>query len=346
MNFTIKHIDITNNSIEVSFDVRVETTTIVLPSELFNVENDQLILTDSVNTYINGFRPSTEYLDAIPSSYENPPRIHIPPYLASQRVLMKEVEALAARGAVIVVDNDSIETSEYVLLNDRQQDLIYHQQIRPSDSDQYIYLYNRLMLLTHLKGMLDVYVPSKIQTGLIDQSKLHDIEPIEFCVPRTLEELTAFVSDTCTYRITQTLQDVVDTEVLTAQGVIDRFTTQMFEDNATNHNVISCQPSRQAWIVEENTFDQLTTVKGYVRRPDLIADTGVSAAHRGVVVVGLETEPEEVQYALRCVLQLTFFYYASHFMLRYTVRNGILYIVDIQPQLDLDAPSIERVYCS
>lgn len=357
MSFTILSTDPYSRTVNVSFNAALNPVTLPVPFEFWLDAATVNSLSLQFRNYINGFAPSPSFVTSevarlrALSKQRTPVKIYIPPYLFTEDLLMQQVNIQVELNRIILLDEQHKNEAEYVMLNDWQQDLLTHQNIAAPNSDNYIYLRNRFIFLSHISNIANHILKWKASDGEINVSDV-DFMPINFLVPKSRTELTEFLDEAKQYVVLPSLSKRNSLQApMSPQEVQDYFDDSMFTQNSTVRNLYSMQEVNQSYIVEEFVYGTFVETTGQISRP-IQAKDDPSYQGAGVLVSlgNFDTETSGVFDTLQWVLQYTFFYFASPVKLKYVISvidNRIkLTITEIDPGINLSNPSIDIIYCN
>lgn len=357
MSYTILSTNASAKTINVSFNAALNPVTLSIPYEFWldpvtvNAQNIQF------RNFVNGFAPNPSFVTAEVarlrslSKSRTPVKIYVPQYLQSNSLLMQQLNVQVGLNRIILLTEQDRNQADYVMLNDWAQDLQVHQTMAAANSDNYIYLRNRFIFLTHVNNIANHILPWKASQGEVNVSKV-DIIPINFIVPKSRTELENFLDNNRRYLVTPSLSKVsFDTMYLSPDEVLNLFTDQMYAQNSTSRNLYSMKEVNQCYIVEERYDWTDVQTNGQISSP-IGSDSDPGYQGSGVLVSldNYAEEDREVFDTLTWILQYTFFYFAAPVKLRYkkTTVNGRISvsISEIDPAINLENPTIDIIYCN
>lgn len=341
MKYSIIQEDILNKKLIVSFDSALPNTEVSLPNDFFSSDGTRVIKSQMLDKYVSGFAPDKTYIKSYRLYMEQANKepefteletVYVPSYLKQNAKLSEHMAILKAQGKLNTVEDNS--TAPYVLKHDWDRDLQLHQTFEFSDTDSYIYFRNRLAFLQHVKSYVTYLYPSH-------KEESRQFKYIHFCVPKSLAELTQFLVSTKKYRITCSIDKPDFTTEYTANDVEKMFDESWYTQNQINHNVISLNPAKKVWVVEESFGVTYETVTGFVRRPKLHPDG--NPAKTGVQVRLDKNTDDNINIIV--FLMHCFYYYASPFELRYQiVDDKTLIPLFLDVAISLTYPKLHLIY--
>lgn len=276
--------------------------------------------------YLKGFTPDLN--DVMNQQVTNgainfgPIHLHVPQYLMQYDNVAFEVNSLVHSGKIIL---DSMKP-DYILRLRNDLDIQEFQNIMFESSDNYIYFYNRVLFLRHIKAF-----------SLTSSEDF--INPINYCIPKSIDEITNFANDS-EYLVYQNL-NYKDAITMNKDEIVTFFDDAKFNQNIANSNFISMRYDRQVWCIEEK-YNPTINVSGYVYRWPTIT---VGDYSRGVGICFDDVLNEDRNH-LSYVLTQMFYFYGTPFVLKYTKVNGKFIICDIDLSVNLSNPRIEQIYTS
>lgn len=316
-------------------------TEVSVPDEFFSSDGTHIIKSHMFDKYIAGFAPNKTYIELykryIQEANKEPEfteieTVYVPLYLKQNATFLEYITILKNEGKLNIVEDNS--TAPYVLKYDWDNDLNLHQTFEFSDTDSYIYFRNRLAFLQHVKSYATYLYPSH-------KEEHRQIKYIHFCVPKSLAELTKFLVSTKKYRITCSIDKPDFTTEYSPDDIKKMFEESWYAQNKINHNVISLNPAKKVWVVEESFGITYETVTGFVRRPKLHPDG--NPAKTGVhVKLDKNTDDNNniVVFLMHC-----FYYYASPFELRYQiVDDKTLIPILLDVAISITDPKLNLIY--
>lgn len=276
--------------------------------------------------YLKGFTPDPIDIVNVPTTAVvnyGAPILYVPSYLMQYPLVADEVTRLVNESKIIIGSN----RPDYVLRLTPELDIQEHQNILSEYSDNYIYFYNRAFFLRHL-------------TALSLSFGIGIVEPIKYCTPLSINDITAFIKPDVEYLVYQTLQfDKAIT--LNSNNIVEFFTDEKINQNITNANFISMRPDRQSWCIEEKyIFDKIAT--GYAYRPQQLR---VDDYARGIDLI-FDDVINEDKNDITLILSCTFYFYGSPFKINYKKLNGKYIVGGLDLSINVNNPRIEQIYTS
>lgn len=352
MSYNILSTDFGQKTINVSFNSAFSPVVLFIPYEFWNLDTGQLRSADpNTQRYISGFSPSASYINAEVSRLRNlsktrtPIKLYIPLYLQSNERLMQEINVQVGLNRIKLVDDSTVSSAEYVLLNDWAQDYNLHQIIFSPNGDNYIYLRNRFIFLSHISNLVNFISPYKASLGEVNISTIEYVAP-KFLAPKSLQELENFLDGAKMYHVTRTSQQVVPNQLLSSQDVLNYFSPEIISQNQSTRNLYSMKAENEMYIVEEAPTGAMRTLEFSISRP---LDPSISNVQNAGVLISIDDdkgEQKEIVSSLIWILQYTFYYYATHAIVTYKVDGNFLSIIQIDPSINLSNPNIEQIYCN
>lgn len=320
-NLTIK--SFANNIATVSYGTEYYDKEIIVPDE-YVIDG---VLDESVFLlYATGFTADrieqialTQFTDTVDYGIT---KIHLPNYITQQTVV-GQIDQLVSSGKIIL---DSI-NPDYVIRLDKTLDILEHQNLTSPLTDNYIYFYNRVLFLRHLRAF-------SLSFGA------DIIEPIKYIVPTSLTQIESFIQPDTDYLVYQSL-DFDNAITVTSNNILQYFDHSKISQNINNSNFISMRSNKQSWCIEQHHTHE-HAVRGYTfRSPNLRATDhaiGINMKYDNII--------ENDRIKLSNFIGFTFYFYGTPFLIKYKKVNDKLLILDMDLSIHVDNPRIEQIYTS
>jgi hypothetical protein len=357
MSYSIIQYNSSDKKLTVSYDPILSNIIIDVPEYFISSDGLSLVESTELDSYINGFAPTEEYIniyknylqeladlkliESVPLSISS---VYVPSYLKFNQNFSSYINGLYEEDKIVLLDDTMANQAEYTVKYDWEQDLIAHQLTRSPDSDNYIYFRNRLAFLHHIKSYATKVWPGRVLTGEIDPSGFRKPIYIPFCVPKSKEELENFLSTDKKYRISTSIDKIDFTQEYTSSEILDFFDVSYFEQNQINQNVISLNPIKKIYIIEESFGIDFDNMTGFATRPRLSAEDLANVYKPARVTFDIEVEIKDI-VTLRMFLSHCFYYYATPFQIKYqTNSTGEFIPLEVDVAMDFQNPRLDLIY--
>jgi uncharacterized protein (DUF486 family) len=328
-----------------------------MPDYFISSDGMSLIESPDLDSYINGFAPTEEYIDiykkylqeladrkliqSVPLSISS---VYVPSYLKANQNFYSYVNQLHEEGKIILLDETAANRAEYTVKYDWDQDLIVHQSGKSPDNDNYIYFRNRLAFLYHIKSYATKVWPSRVQVGEIDPDRIRKPIYIPFCIPKSIEELETFLSTDKKYRISTSTDKIDFTQEYISSEILDMFDVSYFEQNQTYQNIISLNPMKKVYLIEESFGVDFDNMTGFVTRPRLTDDEVVNVNMPVRITFDSEIEIKDI-ITLRVFLSHCFYYYGTPFQIKYQITSeGEFIPLELDIAMNFQNPRLDIIY--